>query len=184
MGAVLCAETFYSLCEEDRVKLRELSLFCPFTLAYKSCVHGNRCQRCKWKSRDKNNKQPCPSNHDIKARLFMGAMREPHRLGFYGVKTTTSVTGKPKASVERSSTGGAMIDPVDMPVARWVEHPGADLEEPEAFFECSSTGGAAIDPVDDPVATQTEQQGADLDNHDATSRIASKLSKSDSIKLG
>lgn len=44
MGAVLCAETFYSLCEEDRVKLRELSLFCPFTLAYKSCVHGNRCQ--------------------------------------------------------------------------------------------------------------------------------------------
>lgn len=44
MGAVLCAETFYSLCEEDRVKLRELSLFCPFTLACKSCVHGNRCQ--------------------------------------------------------------------------------------------------------------------------------------------
>lgn len=50
-GAVLCAETFYSLCEEDRVKLRELSLFCPFTLAYKSCVHGNRCQLkdiCRW----------------------------------------------------------------------------------------------------------------------------------------
>ncbi|THZ79215.1 hypothetical protein D6C85_00612 [Aureobasidium pullulans] len=120
----------------------------------------------------------------MSARLFMGAMREPHRLGFYGVKTATSLTRKPEASVERSSTGGAMIDPVDMPVARWVEHPGADLEEPEAFFECFSTGGAAIDPVDNPMATQTEQQGADLDNHDAISRSASKLSNSDSIKLG
>ncbi|THV66850.1 hypothetical protein D6D28_07986 [Aureobasidium pullulans] len=103
-------------------------------------------------------------------------MREPHRLGFYGVKTTTSVTGKPKASIERSSAGGAMIDPVDMPVARWVEHPGADLEEPEAFFECPSKGGATLDSDDHPVATQTEHQGADLDNDDQPDP--------DSIKLG
>lgn len=106
----------------------------------------------------------------------MGAMREPHRLGFYGVKTATSVTRKPEASVERSSTGGALIDPVDMPVARWVEHPGADLEESEAFFECSSKGGATLDSVDNPVATQTEHQGADLDNDDQPDP--------DSIKLG
>ncbi|THY25770.1 hypothetical protein D6D01_04912 [Aureobasidium pullulans] len=97
---------------------------------------------------------------------------------------TSVLTGKPEASVERSSTGGAMIDHVNMPVARWVEHPGTDLEESEAFFECSSTGGATIDPVNNPVATQTEHQGADLDNHDATSRTAGKLSNSDSIKLG
>lgn len=77
-----------------------------------------------------------------------------------------------------------MIDPVDTPVARWVEHPGADLEESEAFFDCSSTGETTIDPVDNPVAAQSEHQGADLENHDATSRSASKLSNSDSTKLG
>ncbi|KAG9665228.1 hypothetical protein KCU95_g1869, partial [Aureobasidium melanogenum] len=30
-------------------------------------------------------KRACPRNHDYKVRLFMGAMRVPHELGFYGV---------------------------------------------------------------------------------------------------
>lgn len=43
-GAVLCAATFYALCEADRDKLQTLSVFCPFSLAYQQCVHGQMCQ--------------------------------------------------------------------------------------------------------------------------------------------
>jgi len=43
-GAILCADTFYKLCTEDRVKLKHLSKFCPFTLAFRKCPQSDRCQ--------------------------------------------------------------------------------------------------------------------------------------------
>jgi hypothetical protein len=43
-GAALCAETFYKLCNDDRLKLQRLSAFCPFTLAFRKCPHSDRCQ--------------------------------------------------------------------------------------------------------------------------------------------
>lgn len=43
-GAMLCAETFYKLCKDDRLKLKRLSGFCPFTLAFQRCPHTDRCQ--------------------------------------------------------------------------------------------------------------------------------------------
>lgn len=43
-GAVLCADTFYKLCKEDRVKLQRLGTFCPFTLNFRKCPHGHACQ--------------------------------------------------------------------------------------------------------------------------------------------
>ncbi|KAG9951376.1 hypothetical protein KCU85_g2735, partial [Aureobasidium melanogenum] len=119
-GAVLCADTFYRLCREDRVKLQRLGTFCPFTVNFRKCPHGRACQlkhicwdtqckrpascsfshevsptcdtvfdgtRCSRTRRLVNDdkKRACPRNHDYKVRLFMGAMRIPHELGFYGV---------------------------------------------------------------------------------------------------
>lgn len=43
-GAVLCADTFYRLCREDRVKLQRLGTFCPFTVNFRKCPHGRACQ--------------------------------------------------------------------------------------------------------------------------------------------
>ncbi|CAD0114546.1 unnamed protein product [Aureobasidium uvarum] len=136
-GAVLCADTFYRLCKDDRIKLQRLSAFCPFTLVFRKCPHGGGCQlehicwvcstacschrhrltfiqdaqckrpascrfshkvaptcdsvfdgtRCSRTRRlvNDNKKRACPRNHDYKVRLFMGAMRVSHELGFYGV---------------------------------------------------------------------------------------------------
>ena len=43
-GAVICADTFYKLCRDDRAKLNHLSKFCPFTLAFRKCPQSDRCQ--------------------------------------------------------------------------------------------------------------------------------------------
>lgn len=43
-GAVLCADTFYRLCRDDRIKLQRLGTFCPFTLAFRKCLHGRACR--------------------------------------------------------------------------------------------------------------------------------------------
>ncbi|KAH0039251.1 hypothetical protein KCU78_g1337, partial [Aureobasidium melanogenum] len=49
-----------------------------------SVFDGTRCSRTRRLVND-NKKRACPRNHDYKVRLFMGAMRVPHQLGFYGV---------------------------------------------------------------------------------------------------
>ena len=47
-----------------------------------SVLNGTRCSR----SRKLVGKQHrCFRSHDYKVRLFMGAMRVPHELGFYGL---------------------------------------------------------------------------------------------------
>lgn len=43
-GAIICADTFYKLCRDDRAKLNHLSKFCPFTLAFRKCPQSDRCQ--------------------------------------------------------------------------------------------------------------------------------------------
>jgi hypothetical protein len=43
-GAVLCADTFYRLCNDERNKLKRLSVFCPFALSFRRCPHSDRCQ--------------------------------------------------------------------------------------------------------------------------------------------
>jgi hypothetical protein len=44
VGAVICARTFYDLCQDDIKKLRCLATFCPFSLASRKCMHGEKCQ--------------------------------------------------------------------------------------------------------------------------------------------
>jgi hypothetical protein len=48
-----------------------------------SVFNGTRCSRTRRIVGDKNR---CLRSHDYKVRLFMGAMRVPHELGFYGVR--------------------------------------------------------------------------------------------------
>lgn len=43
-GAALSAATFYRLCKDDRNKLKHLSKFCPFTLAFRKCPQSDKCQ--------------------------------------------------------------------------------------------------------------------------------------------
>jgi hypothetical protein len=43
-GAILCADTFYRLCKDERNELKRLSVFCPFTLSFRRCPHSDRCQ--------------------------------------------------------------------------------------------------------------------------------------------
>jgi len=43
-GAVICADTFYKLCRDDRAKLDHLIKFCPFTLAFRKCPQSDECQ--------------------------------------------------------------------------------------------------------------------------------------------
>ena len=43
-GAIICADTFYKLCRDDRAKLNHLSKLCPFTLAFRKCPQSDRCQ--------------------------------------------------------------------------------------------------------------------------------------------
>jgi hypothetical protein len=48
-----------------------------------SVLNSTRCSRARKLVAGKS--RACPRNHDYKVRLFMGAMRVPHELGFYGL---------------------------------------------------------------------------------------------------
>lgn len=54
-----------------------------------SVFNGTRCSKTR-RLVDDNRKKACPRNHDYKVRLFMGAMRVPHELGFYGIRDARS----------------------------------------------------------------------------------------------
>lgn len=65
----------------------------------------------------------------------MGAMRTPHRLGFYGVRNASMTTEKSEASRELSLCGDTMTDPVDSVMAtesEKTEHTVAGLEHADA----------------------------------------------------
>ncbi|CAD0099866.1 unnamed protein product [Aureobasidium mustum] len=193
-GAVLCADTFYRLCKDDRTKLQRLGTFCPFTLAFRKCPHGLRCRRpasCNFShevtptcdsvydgtrcSRTRrlvndNKRRACPRNHDYKTRLFMGAMRVPHELGFYGVDYDHAGLSATPPSERDNTAGASWMAPSTTPPtaigdavgASWmtanVEENNSEHEEPFTVAEAEENDisgevpekSATLDAVPDP----------------------------------
>jgi hypothetical protein len=54
-----------------------------------SVFNGTRCSKTRRLVGD-NKKKACARNHDYNIRLFMGAMRVAHELGFYGLSEARS----------------------------------------------------------------------------------------------
>ncbi|KAH0293747.1 hypothetical protein M436DRAFT_62561 [Aureobasidium namibiae CBS 147.97] len=202
-GAALSSATFYRLCKEDRNKLKYLSKFCPFTLAFRKCPQSDRCQlvhicwerqckrgrtcmyshevsptcdsifngtRCSKTRRlvDDNRKKACPRNHDYNVRLFMGAMRVPHELGFYGIRHIhTPINTTPPA--EPDLTSDWMKSDVEDSTSEHDE-PGdetmadAEAEEHDEVMPAAEVEKLNIDPSDRP-------QTPDGDNRSATDLI-------------
>ena len=72
-----------------------------------SVFNGTRCPETRRLVGD-NKKRACPRNHDYKVRIFMGAMRVSHELGFYGLRTARTQTDV--ASVTSPETPDAVAD--------------------------------------------------------------------------
>jgi hypothetical protein len=65
-----------------------------------SVSNGTRCSKTRRLVSDTKNR--CMRNHDYKIRLFMGAMRVPHELGFYGLsdaRAQSNITPSPEFEV-------------------------------------------------------------------------------------
>ncbi|KAH0359717.1 hypothetical protein KCU65_g9814, partial [Aureobasidium melanogenum] len=187
-GAVLCADTFYRLCKEDRVKLQRLGTFCPITLNFKKCPHGRACQlkhicwdtqcrrpascnfshevtptcdsvfdgtQCSRTRRLVNDdkRRACPRSHDYKVRLFMGAMRVPHELGFYGVDNVDTGLSMTPSNEIGDAVGADWM-------ASDAEKKHSEREEPLAIAEVEENDNA--EESHDETAVHDAGSGSDL----------------------
>jgi hypothetical protein len=81
-----------------------------------------------------NKRRACPRNHDYKVRLFMGAMRVPHELGFYGLRTQNNITpsriqNNISPSPEPDAATDWMAADVNSPPIEHVEGPSTEHVE-------------------------------------------------------
>ncbi|KAI5276024.1 hypothetical protein E4T47_01045 [Aureobasidium subglaciale] len=108
-GAVICADIFQRLYNDDVKELMKLTNVCPFSLASQQCPHSTTCQllRVCWVSHISFSSPESTANslcsikttnatakRIVKAltiRLFMSAMCKPHELGFYGFTSSPTV---------------------------------------------------------------------------------------------
>jgi hypothetical protein len=101
--------------------------------------NGTRCTRTRKYVGDNNR---CLRNHDYKVRLFMGAMRVPHELGFYGLREACSQNGTPSYG---SSDDRALNDTTP-------------FDEPDAFADWMTSDVESAPTEHDEVATVAGDQ--------------------------
>jgi hypothetical protein len=137
-----------------------------------SVFDGTRCNKTRRLVGD-NKRRACPRNHDYKVRLFMGAMRVPHELGFYGLRIQDNITpsrtqNNITPSPEPDVAAGWMAADVESPHIEHVESPATEHEEspPDKHDEVVSVADVEERELDGEFRAQTMEadttSGTDL----------------------